>query len=321
MKDRRILVALAFCAMVTTVFAKGGGAVAVRGYVKKDGTYVAPHMRSAPDANFQNNWSTTGNINPYTGEPGKVDTPPAVQSGVAAPARTWTPPASMAPAPLIYAPAIPALGDAGVNPHTSEPKQPLTVAPAAPGTTPATPAWLQVPVVPAAIHPRPTLAPTRASQPATTSTRHIAPSTGGDNGGISDYLQQQKTKDAARAQFWRDKGYSFDPTYMSAYAMDQKVKDIERASFWKQRGYTFSAEFMSAYAMDQKVKDIERATFWKARGHTFNPEYMSAYAMDQKVKDIDRAQFWATKGLNFNPDYMSAYAMDYEAARRGVSPR
>lgn len=47
-----------------------GGAVSVRGYVRSDGTYVAPHYRSAPDGNFGNNWSTIGNVNPYTGTPG-----------------------------------------------------------------------------------------------------------------------------------------------------------------------------------------------------------------------------------------------------------
>jgi hypothetical protein len=52
-------------------------AVPVRGYVKKDGTYVAPHMRSAPDGTTSNNWSTQGNVNPYTGEPGAKTTGPA----------------------------------------------------------------------------------------------------------------------------------------------------------------------------------------------------------------------------------------------------
>ena len=50
--------------------------VHVRGYVRKDGTYVAPHYRSAPDGDFYNNWSTKGNINPYTGKPGTRVTPP-----------------------------------------------------------------------------------------------------------------------------------------------------------------------------------------------------------------------------------------------------
>lgn len=54
----------------------GGGSVSVRGYYRSNGTYVAPHHRSSPDGNFWNNWSTKGNINPYTGIPGTKVTPP-----------------------------------------------------------------------------------------------------------------------------------------------------------------------------------------------------------------------------------------------------
>lgn len=39
----------------------------VNGYYRKDGTYVSPHYRSAPDGNPYNNWSFPGNLNPYTG--------------------------------------------------------------------------------------------------------------------------------------------------------------------------------------------------------------------------------------------------------------
>jgi hypothetical protein len=53
--------------------------VSVRGYHRKDGTYVRPHMRSNPDGNFNNNWSTIGNINPYTGKLG-TKTQPSYQS-------------------------------------------------------------------------------------------------------------------------------------------------------------------------------------------------------------------------------------------------
>jgi len=50
----------------------------VRGYVKKDGTYVAPHYRTTPNVTTSDNYSTRGNVNPYTGEPGtKPDTRPA----------------------------------------------------------------------------------------------------------------------------------------------------------------------------------------------------------------------------------------------------
>lgn len=44
--------------------------VSVRGYIRKDGTYVAPHMRSSPDSYKFNNYSTKGNVNPYTGAVG-----------------------------------------------------------------------------------------------------------------------------------------------------------------------------------------------------------------------------------------------------------
>ena len=47
--------------------------VYVRGYTRKDGTYVRPHYRSAPDGTTTNNFSTKGNINPYTGKPGTKD--------------------------------------------------------------------------------------------------------------------------------------------------------------------------------------------------------------------------------------------------------
>ncbi len=47
-----------------------GTTVDVRGYLRKDGTYVDPHKRTASDATFDNNWTTRGNVNPYTGKPG-----------------------------------------------------------------------------------------------------------------------------------------------------------------------------------------------------------------------------------------------------------
>lgn len=49
--------------------------VSVKGYTRRDGTYVRPHMRSNPDRSFSNNWSTLGNVNPYTGRLGTKTTP------------------------------------------------------------------------------------------------------------------------------------------------------------------------------------------------------------------------------------------------------
>jgi len=45
----------------------------VRGHVTKDGTYVAPHYQTNPDSSLLNNWSTKGNVNPYTGKAGTID--------------------------------------------------------------------------------------------------------------------------------------------------------------------------------------------------------------------------------------------------------
>lgn len=45
----------------------------VKGYRKKDGTYVAPHKRSDSNSRKDDNWSSKGNTNPYTGKKGTVD--------------------------------------------------------------------------------------------------------------------------------------------------------------------------------------------------------------------------------------------------------
>ncbi|MCX6897010.1 MAG: hypothetical protein NTZ16_16300 [Verrucomicrobia bacterium] len=42
----------------------------VNPYQTQDGGYVQGHHRSAPDSNPYNNYSTQGNVNPYTGQVG-----------------------------------------------------------------------------------------------------------------------------------------------------------------------------------------------------------------------------------------------------------
>jgi hypothetical protein len=44
--------------------------VRAKGYVTKNGTYVAPYYRSNPNSTKLDNYSTRGNYNPYTGKPG-----------------------------------------------------------------------------------------------------------------------------------------------------------------------------------------------------------------------------------------------------------
>ena len=47
----------------------------VKGYYKSNGTYVAPHTRSNPNSTYNDNYSTKGNSNPYTGSQGTKSVP------------------------------------------------------------------------------------------------------------------------------------------------------------------------------------------------------------------------------------------------------
>lgn len=59
-----------FALTLATVDADAGGTRRTRGYTKKNGTYVAPHYSTKPNRTKQDNWSTKGNRNPYTGKKG-----------------------------------------------------------------------------------------------------------------------------------------------------------------------------------------------------------------------------------------------------------
>lgn len=52
---------------------KSYGPVQHRGYINKRGTYVAPHVQSAPNRTKLDNWSSKPNVNPYTGKAGAKD--------------------------------------------------------------------------------------------------------------------------------------------------------------------------------------------------------------------------------------------------------
>jgi hypothetical protein len=45
----------------------------VNGYMRTDGTFVPGHFRSTPNNTKADNYSTKGNVNPYTGEAGYVN--------------------------------------------------------------------------------------------------------------------------------------------------------------------------------------------------------------------------------------------------------
>ena len=71
----RAVVFVAALACGSSAFAQGS--VRVDGYTTKNGTYVAPHYRSAPDNTRSNNYGTQGNVNPYTGQQGTQPAQPS----------------------------------------------------------------------------------------------------------------------------------------------------------------------------------------------------------------------------------------------------
>ncbi len=65
---KKIVFVVLSLAMALPVLAKSSHSV--KGHVKKDGTYVAPHRATDPDKSKANNWGQKGNVNPYTGKEG-----------------------------------------------------------------------------------------------------------------------------------------------------------------------------------------------------------------------------------------------------------
>lgn len=47
--------------------------IRVSGYYRSNGTYVQPYFRTAPNSTNNDNFSTRGNVNPYTGKPGWIE--------------------------------------------------------------------------------------------------------------------------------------------------------------------------------------------------------------------------------------------------------
>jgi len=82
---KKLLPFLLYLVVITsfplTTFAKktsglsspNSGSHAVRGHVRKDGTYVQPHRSTNQNKTQRDNWSSKPNVNPYTGKPGEKD--------------------------------------------------------------------------------------------------------------------------------------------------------------------------------------------------------------------------------------------------------
>jgi monoamine oxidase len=68
-----VILGLIFSTAVEARGSSGGRSHTVKGYTKKDGSYVAPHHRTNPNGSKSDNWSKKGNVNPYTGKKGTKD--------------------------------------------------------------------------------------------------------------------------------------------------------------------------------------------------------------------------------------------------------
>lgn len=70
---KKLLFAIPILALAVTAFLPPSTASAdvyVNGYDRSNGTHVNGHYRSDPDGSRDNNWSHSGNTNPYTGAKG-----------------------------------------------------------------------------------------------------------------------------------------------------------------------------------------------------------------------------------------------------------
>lgn len=65
---KQLLLILVVLISYQTSFAQGQ--VYVNGYYRSNGTYVEGYYRTAPNSTKNDNWSTVGNVNPYTGVEG-----------------------------------------------------------------------------------------------------------------------------------------------------------------------------------------------------------------------------------------------------------
>lgn len=82
---RKFVIGFAFATLATSAIASPGGSFHfgtsrssshstgehyVSGYVRSNGTYVGGHYQTNPNVTRNDNYSTRGNMNPHTGEPG-----------------------------------------------------------------------------------------------------------------------------------------------------------------------------------------------------------------------------------------------------------
>ena len=72
-KMKNLIVFICFLLLPILLLAQvNSNHVYVNGYYRSNGTYVEGHYRTAPNSTNRDNFSTKGNVNPYTGKPGWI---------------------------------------------------------------------------------------------------------------------------------------------------------------------------------------------------------------------------------------------------------
>ena len=67
---KKILIIFALVGLFLFFGVREAEAARVRGYSRRNGTYIQPHYRSNPNSYKWDNWSSRGNTNPWTGKRG-----------------------------------------------------------------------------------------------------------------------------------------------------------------------------------------------------------------------------------------------------------
>ena len=67
---KNILKAVVVTSLLAAAIGSATADSQVQGYITSNGTYVAPYVRTSPNATRLDNYSTQGNYNPYNGKMG-----------------------------------------------------------------------------------------------------------------------------------------------------------------------------------------------------------------------------------------------------------
>lgn len=250
--------------------AVAGGDVHVRGYYRSNGTYVQPHYRSAPDGVFSNNWTTLGNVNPYTGEAGHLAAPPAHngQASEQVPADTDRSPTrpvrSVAPTNSLTAPI------SSASPTAGSERSPSTANGAAGSPS------------------RPVVAKPHGSTKSWTPVQSV---------GLENYQVEASQETANRI---RALGYTVDPRGMSLAELLDVESRLRTAQRLKAMGYDADWKASSLMTMLDVESRILAARRLRSLGHNVDWQQRTLMQMIDEESRISSSQRLARKGISID---------------------